>query len=53
MKYIIYILVIIVVTGCLGASKSKQQPAVDSHKIDSLALMYKERGNAKDDAGDK
>lgn len=53
MKYIIYILVIIVVTGCLGASKSKQQPDVDSYKIDSLALMYKEQGNAKDDAGDK
>ncbi|RGN38192.1 tetratricopeptide repeat protein [Bacteroides oleiciplenus] len=53
MKYIINILVIVVMTGCIGTSQSNQQSAADSHAIDSLAFMCKERGNVKDDAGDK
>ena len=53
MKYIINILLIVVATGCLGKTQPEQQSAVDSHIIDSLALMYKEHGRLKSANGDK
>lgn len=52
MKYIINILLIVVATGCLGKTQPEQRSAVDSHIIDSLALMYKEHGRLKSANGD-
>lgn len=53
MKHIIYILIVLFITSCLEKPQSKYQTTGESHKTDSLALMYKERGNIKSDAGDK
>ena len=53
MKHYIINIIIIIITGCTEISKSQQQFITKTKDIDSLALLYKEKADAKDDAGDK